>query len=246
MNSSSPSAIYSQAAANTIETTSAPTAAESSQRTPPSVAERQFGVLGALADREDRSNRPVAAGHRLRVALPGEPSLASSHDTPRIALDVPLKTQSKMTDCWYASIQMLLSWKAGEKTKPIGENVQQHRDFPLIGRKLAFGSEIGGKIMADNGLVAVGDKLDLNDTSSLATVLAAHGPIILNGKFDPLRQGHTVVLSGIDPATQQVAIHDPSWTGGVQWKPMSYLYKIFKTPGSDNVDSYAAVALASS
>ncbi|MEX3629185.1 MAG: papain-like cysteine protease family protein [Burkholderia sp.] len=168
---------------------------------------------------------------------------ASSAATTYVSLDVPFKRQTKPADCWYACIQMMLSWKNGTTTKPMGNSVQQHRSG-IFGRKLAFGSREGGRIMDDNGLVAVGDKLELNDPASMKSLLENHGPIILVGKFDPLRQGHFILLTGVDPASRQVAIQDPGWTGGTQWHPLEYLNRVTRSPGSDNVDTYSAVALA--
>lgn len=167
---------------------------------------------------------------------------ATSQPSSYVSFDVPFKKQSKPADCWYASMQMVLSWKHGTTTKPAGESVRQHRSG-FLGKKLAFGSRAGGRIMDDNGLVAVGDKLELGDANSLKTLLNRHGPIILCGKFDPLRQGHFVVLTGVDPESGQIAIQDPGWTGGIQWKSLDYLKRLARSPGSDNIDTYSAVAL---
>jgi hypothetical protein len=43
--------------------------------------------------------------------------------------DITHKKQKKAMDCWYACIQMLLTWQNGqEKTKPRGEAVKGHRN----------------------------------------------------------------------------------------------------------------------
>jgi hypothetical protein len=61
------------------------------------------------------------------------------------------KTQSKMTDCWYACIQMLKSAVIGAKTKPGGATVVAQRR--KINAGLSFAGAAGASVIEENELV---------------------------------------------------------------------------------------------
>ena len=86
-----------------------------------------------------------------------------------------------MMDCWYACVQMVLSYHANGKTKPKGDAVKDHRAIKALGRKLDFGSQIGRRIMIDNGLEDVSSKAKLNHFATIANTLKDYGPLIIGG-----------------------------------------------------------------
>lgn len=96
-----------------------------------------------------------------------------------LVYDIPHKRQTKMNDCWYACTQMLLSWREGEKTKPRGTAVAQHRDVWAFGRTLSFGSNQGEQVKRDNGLISIGSRLTMDDVGSVHRVLERYGPFII-------------------------------------------------------------------
>lgn len=162
---------------------------------------------------------------------------------PPLIYDFEHKKQTKMNDCWYASIQMLLSWRAGQKAKPQGKAVSKHRDLWAMGRTLSFGSDTGAQAMRDNGLVAVGDKLDSGDIDTVHQVLQKYGPFIVGGKYGPCGAGHFVVICGVNTVTGQIYRDNPAWGYGKAWKPLSYLKKAWTYGNGSVICDESAVAL---
>lgn len=157
--------------------------------------------------------------------------------------DFQHKRQTKANDCWYASIQMLLTWRAGVKAKPQGAAVANHRDVWAIGRTLSFGSDAGAQAMRDNGLVTVGNQLDTDEIDTVLKLLRKYGPFIVGGTLGPCGAGHFVVICGVNTSTRMVYRDNPAWGHGKAWKPMSYLKKVWTYPKSSNVCDESAVAL---
>lgn len=152
------------------------------------------------------------------------------------------KTQTKMMDCWYACIQMVLTYHRGQREKPRGNALAQHRDIKGVGRRLDFGSHVGGQIMFDNDLVAIGNELDLDDIGeSVEDVLRRYGPFIVCGKFNRLKCGHCIVILGVDNIADQIYISDPGWLRGQRAEPLEYLRDI-NVDGAGNVALQAALA----
>ena len=154
------------------------------------------------------------------------------------------KKQTKAQDCWYACIQMLLSWKAGNKTKPRGDAVRNHRDVWALGRTLGFGSKVGERVKTDNGLVSMGHEIQSNDIESIHAALLKYGPFIIGGKYGPCGAGHFVVICGVNTDTNMVWRDNPAWGYDKAWKPLSYLEKAWgpaQPKGMIDIDS--AVAL---
>lgn len=161
----------------------------------------------------------------------------------QLLYDFDHKKQTKMQDCWYACIQMLLSWREGQKTKPKGDAVQNHRDVWAFGRTLSFGSNTGDQVKRDNGLVSIGSELDADDIGSVHKALKKYGPIIVGGKYGPCGAGHFVVICGVNTETDMIYRDNPAWGYGKDWKPLSYLKDMWTVPGSNTIDDDSAVAL---
>lgn len=152
------------------------------------------------------------------------------------------KRQTKMMDCWYACIQMVLSYHANGKTKPMGAAVAKHRNVKAIGRTLSFDSNEGRQVLSDNGMVDVSGKVKLNDFSSIADCLKDYGPLIIGGKYGFFNtQGHFVVIAGWDTGTQTLLIVDPAWAHGKNWEPFTYLKHTWTVMG--DTDAPAAGSL---
>ena len=148
-----------------------------------------------------------------------------------------------MNDCWYACIQMLLSWSEGEKAKPKGAAVASHRDVWAFGRTLSFGSNQGHDVKRDNGLVSIGSSLDPSDINSVHAILKKFGPFIVGGTYGPCGAGHFMVICGVNTDTNMIYRDNPAWGYGKAWEKLSYLKKVWTVTGSSNVDHDSAVAL---
>lgn len=74
------------------------------------------------------------------------------------------KTQSKMTDCWYACIQMVKSAVVGAKTKPGGATVVAQRRKLNAG--LSFAGPAGASVIEENELVDISSKVKLDVTGA--------------------------------------------------------------------------------
>lgn len=161
--------------------------------------------------------------------------------------EVERKRQTKMMDCWYACIQMILSYHANGKTKPKGNAVAGHRDVKAIGRKLDFDSTTGRQILSDNGLVDVSGKIKLNDFDTMAKCLKQFGPLGIGGKYGVFNtQGHFVVIAGWNTDDETVLIVDPAWAHGKQWKPYSYLKHTWTVMGDNDAPGAGSIIAAKS
>jgi hypothetical protein len=150
----------------------------------------------------------------------------------RYTINVVHKRQTKMFDCWYACIQMLLSTRFGEKMNPFGNAVAEHRSRKIIGRKLSFDKPAGDAIMEQNGLVVAARYVSSSGTTAeeVERGLRIHGPIIVGGKFGPLGAGHFIALCGVDTDTEMLQFEDPGWFKGNYWKPLDHLGKMWVKP----------------
>jgi hypothetical protein len=144
-------------------------------------------------------------------------------------LNVAHKKQTKLFDCWYACIQMLISFREGTKTKPVGA-AQIHRDVKLIGRKLGP-SETMDQIKEEHGLVDLSGRISrkdaLQDAKEMNRLLKEYGPIMISGQFGGLKipfmnrivvrtANHFIVLAGTDDVQNRLWIHDPI-ADGPKW-----------------------------
>ena len=161
-----------------------------------------------------------------------------------LVYDFPHKQQTKACDCWYACIQMLLSWREGVKAKPKGQSVMNHRNVWAVGRTLDFGTNEGDEIKRDNGLVSIGNLLDYDDIGSVHDILKKYGPFIVGGTYGPCGLGHFVVIGGVNTNTEMIYRDNPAWGYGKAWKNLSYLKKVWPIYGTKGtIDDDAVVAL---
>src|SRR5215831_16574422 len=120
------------------------------------------------------------------------------------------KKQSKMFDCWYACIQMLISYDAGAKTKPHG-TAQTHRQGHF-GHKLGAGATMDA-IKDEHGLVDVSTRIfnsdALTDAAKMNVLLHHYGPIMISGTYGGFKipfmnrivnrsANHFIVVAGTD------------------------------------------------
>lgn len=186
---------------------------------------------GSLATNQpENANQP--ARHSASTAI-GSQITASSRGY--VFFDMPTKRQSRGADCWYAAMQIMLSWKHGKKTKPSGDAVARHRKTPVIGNRLAFDSHIGAEVMEQNGLRPAGSELDVKDIHSFKNLLQKHGPFMLCGRFHDMGFGHNLVICGVNTEKKLVAYMDVAFGGQAKWSSLKYFNLTHKTPGSDNI-----------
>ena len=147
------------------------------------------------------------------------------------------KTQTKMMDCWWASIQIIKSATLGAKTKCSGPAATAHRNIACIGRKLSFAGEVGAQVLAENQLVDISGRIRMDTVTTLATALQTYGPVIVGGKFAFFNtQGHCIVISGVNTDTGVVNIYDPAWGKGRQSKSWDYIARnCSRMMGDENV-----------
>ncbi|WP_156103054.1 papain-like cysteine protease family protein [Erwinia sp. 9145] len=167
----------------------------------------------------------------------------SSGQQREVFFEVPSKRQGRISDCWYAAMQMVLSWQSGEKTKPQGDAVKSHRKLPVVGNRLSFDSDTGRRILEENGLRPMGSKLDLKDIGSIARILNTHGPFIVCGQFNDLGFGHDLVVCGVKPDQGLVAYIDPTYGGKAKWRKYDYFNLVHKYKGSDNPTEESVIVL---
>ena len=136
------------------------------------------------------------------------------------AYDIVHKKQSKLNDCWYACIQMLKTYRHGEKTKTIGDAALNLRNVPIMGRTLraAEDNTVFHEILNQNGLLRVATRNEFkgflanHDDELVLRSLQKLGPIMIGGMYGRLlgkKMGHFIVLSGIDTERQMYKINDP-------------------------------------
>ncbi len=136
-----------------------------------------------------------------------------------VELDLHHKPQTKLNDCWYASIQMLKTYRAGgTKTKPSGTHTM-HLHKGLLGHRLnadSLKSKHFTHVLTENKLRCLPtSELDLGRPDSVAQCLGDYGPIAIGGSFGevgPLKGfGHFIVLAGVkgDAASKYYKIYDP-------------------------------------
>jgi len=138
-------------------------------------------------------------------------------------IQVTHKHQTKANDCWYACTQMLLTWKHGGKTKPVGQHTNRLHSG-LLGHTL-HADYIQSKhlrgVLQENGLRRLTTReVNLNRFQSVNDALNQHGPIIVGGTFGEILRhlikgmGHFIVIAGVDEANDRFWIHDPWHTHG--------------------------------
>lgn len=151
------------------------------------------------------------------------------------------KTQSKMTDCWYACIQMLKSAVIGAKTTPGGATAAAQRRKLNAG--LGFETTIGASVLEENDLVDISSEVKLDDMLTLGKALETYGPLIVTGKFAFFNKlGHAIVVSGCDSDTGVVTIYDPGWLLGRQEKSWSYIAThLWKMRGDENTPASGTI-----
>jgi hypothetical protein len=137
------------------------------------------------------------------------------------------KEQTKLNDCWYASIQMLKTWKNwGTKVKPSGAHTK-HLHAGLFGHKLnadSGKSKHFEKVLTENNIICLPRTvLRLQEPESLLDALQTYGPIMSGGTFGKAMRGliknlgHYVVLAGVDTISGYYMLHDPWEAIGPKW-----------------------------
>ncbi|WP_078742294.1 papain-like cysteine protease family protein [Pseudomonas fluorescens] len=213
----------------------------------PRVMPRANALLMAKFNENNELNTPQ--GDKVTLRGGGRHDAGSSSKSapqdPTYFDPLPGHRQTRMADCWYAAMKMVLQGKYGEEYKPSGETVTKARGLPLLGKKLSFGSREGLQIMEDNGFVGVGHKIVPEDSGSIGNLLDRHGPFIVMGSFDLLSLGHAVVVVGVDHPSQQICVQDPAKKNAApEWLPLDYLKNTHRSSGSDNIDVNSAIALS--
>jgi len=128
------------------------------------------------------------------------------------------KHQTKANDCWYASIQMLKTWRDGSKTKADGKHTQ-HLHSGILGHRLravSAESKHFTYVLTENNLMCL-SKLEFSpwNADNVIECLKRYGPIIIGGdygEFGPVKGlGHYIVLSGVGgtAASNEYKINDP-------------------------------------
>lgn len=159
---------------------------------------------------------------------PPDPYLDSHHNpggTHLPFINLTHKKQTRLNDCWYACMQMLKTWQAGDvKTKAIGPAVNAHRNAGAFGggfwgHTFGQGDAQYQSILNENGLRDVGHLAYTNTATDLQTAIDNLGPLIIGGDFGQVARirgtntwilkgmGHYILAVGTDPG--QVHIHDP-------------------------------------
>jgi Papain-like cysteine protease AvrRpt2 len=145
-------------------------------------------------------------------------------------IHVKHKTQTKLFDCWYASIQMLKTWQNdGVKVKPTGTHTKRLHAGPFGHRLNAYSGEHPHKsvqnarvskhfleVLRENGLVRL-TRIDLKPDQPMSWLknLRENGPIMAGGTFGKFMGGliddlgHYVVVAGVDTDLEELYIHDP-------------------------------------
>jgi Papain-like cysteine protease AvrRpt2 len=119
--------------------------------------------------------------------------------------DVPLIPQDKNMACWYASAQMLITWRqmktlSCETSHPLPGNVPELKTVYVANDGLPFSLNI--ELARDLGLVDVPPMTP--SPGALASLLKRYGPLWFCGLFP---QGHVVVITGV--SSSQLWINDP-------------------------------------
>jgi Papain-like cysteine protease AvrRpt2 len=143
------------------------------------------------------------------------------------------KKQTKANDCWYASVQMLKSYRFGVKTKPVGTHTM-HLHKGLLGHRLHADSKVSkhfAGVLQENNLRCLDtNRFLLSSPGMVEECLREFGPIAILGNFGqvgPIRGlGHFVVLAGIKEdavgiGTRKFKIHDPAKSVG-GWEPAKF------------------------
>src|SRR5579885_358520 len=143
---------------------------------------------------------------------------------PTLRLNIVHKKQTKLFDCWYACLQMLLSYKAGHKVKP-GDFAQDHRRG-IFGHQLnVFGDDMD-HVKEQHGLIDVSGPATgaLESGARMYILLRQYGPIMVSGRYGGLKMpfmnrivqrcfGHWIVVGGTDTLNNRLWIHDPILDG---------------------------------
>lgn len=158
-------------------------------------------------------------------------------------LNLTHKTQTKLNDCWYACIQMLKTYQAGQKTKPTGAAVNAHRKAGALNGGF-WGHALGANdpqfvgILQQNGLQDVSDDVGTNSVEAIQLYIDRYGPLIIGGDFGQVARirgtntwllkgmGHYIVLIGTDPGV--VHIHDPWHTHRTQMPFATFRAQVWK------------------
>lgn len=128
------------------------------------------------------------------------------------------KKQRKANDCWYASIQMLRTWKENQTTKPKGDHTK-HLHKGILGHTLrasAVESKHFTHVLTENNLKCIDNtEFDPGNSAKVDSCLRKYGPIIIGGRFGQLgpikNLGHYIVVGGVGGTAAQpmLKILDP-------------------------------------
>lgn len=142
------------------------------------------------------------------------------------------KKQTRWNHCWYASIQMLKTWKnSGVKTKPTGDITMKLHDQ---NSKLDwnFNSPHFDQVVNENKLKYLNkNKLNIREPDTVVNILTEYGPFIALGLFGKISflkvtlsaaNPHAIVIAGIDTEKKQFKMIDP-WTGKESWVDYKHL-----------------------
>jgi ABC-type bacteriocin/lantibiotic exporter with double-glycine peptidase domain len=126
--------------------------------------------------------------------------------------------QTKTMSCWYASAQMLISWR--RRARQLTEAALMDPSEDSLARQI-FAADAG---ISNQQIIALAKNLGLREVppqspseSALEAWLITYGPLWVNGK------SHIVVLAGIRPG--EVLVYDPwPFSRGVEWRSLSGWY----------------------
>jgi len=135
-------------------------------------------------------------------------------------IDYPIqhKKQTKLNNCWYASIQMLKTHASGgAKAKSTGTSAE-HLHGGVFGHRLHAdkkNSKHFEKVLEDNGLITLpGLVARMNKPDHVYKFLDEFEPIVLGGTFGEVAFlkgfGHFIVLAGVDTDSRTYKIYDPA------------------------------------
>ena len=136
----------------------------------------------------------------------------------------------KMTmSCWYASAQMLITWRQDRVQQSLPWLVPPDLDAQCVAIR------DGNAGLQNPQIVAMAKRIGLRAVPPLSPLpetledwLSTYGPLWVNGKT------HIVVIAGIDTATLMVKVYDP-WppgVGRVEWRSLVTWYAFGTSPST--------------
>jgi hypothetical protein len=137
--------------------------------------------------------------------------------------------QQMRMSCWYASAQMLITWRQDRVQQSLPWLVPPDLDAQCVAIRDGNAGLQNPQIVAMAkriGLKAIPPMSPLPET--LEDWLRSYGPLWVNGKT------HIVVIAGIDTTMQMVKVYDP-WppgVGKVEWRSLVTWYAFGTSPST--------------